>query len=246
MKVFITGVSRGIGRATALALRRAGHEVWGLSRRTPEPAPPGEPGLSRHIPCDLADAAARQQAAREMDAAGFVPGAVILNAAIEYEEPPTELAWDKMEAIWRTNVEGALFWVSHWMNRAPRPPMQFVAISSLLALWPDVNCPAYSASKAALNMAFRALRLRHRREKTAFKLLILGPVHTAINPRFTATANPPRGVATPEAVARFLVDHLLPGRRFLYYYPRPIGWICGFGRWIPDALFECVTRPFRR
>ena len=32
MKIFLTGASSGIGRATAEALAREGHEVWGTSR----------------------------------------------------------------------------------------------------------------------------------------------------------------------------------------------------------------------
>ena len=32
MNCLVTGVSRGIGRATALELLRQGHNVWGLSR----------------------------------------------------------------------------------------------------------------------------------------------------------------------------------------------------------------------
>lgn len=33
MKVFITGVSSGIGKALTTRLVKAGHEVWGVARR---------------------------------------------------------------------------------------------------------------------------------------------------------------------------------------------------------------------
>ena len=33
MKVFITGVSAGIGKMLAINLIKAGHEVWGIARR---------------------------------------------------------------------------------------------------------------------------------------------------------------------------------------------------------------------
>lgn len=124
--------------------------------------------------------------------------------------------------------------------------MQFVGVSSLLALWPDADCPAYSASKAALSMAFRALRLRHAEGPVAFKLLYLGPVQTSINPRFASKGFPGRGVAKPEAVARYIANIVLSTGRFTFYFPSTIGLLCRFGGWMPDSLFECATRPLRR
>ena len=124
--------------------------------------------------------------------------------------------------------------------------MQFVGVSTLLAVWPDADCPAYCASKAALSMAFRAFRLRYRGDPAAFKLLYLGPVHTAINPRFDVSSPPGPGVAPPADVARAVANRVLPGRGFAYYYPRRVGWICRWGGWMPDRLFETLTRPLRR
>ena len=124
--------------------------------------------------------------------------------------------------------------------------MQFVGISTILAQWPDPDCPAYSASKAALAMAFRALRLRHAGEPVAFKLLVLGPVQTSINPRFVEGSAPGRGVATPEAVARYIVHTVLSKRRFAFYYPWQTGLVCRVGAWMPDRMFEFITRPLRR
>lgn len=242
MNCMVTGVSRGIGRAVAAELARRGNAVWGISR-SPTEALTGD---CRHLVCDVSDSESCRRAGEEMDAAGFVPDAVILNAAIEYEEPRNSLAWEPMREVWRTNVEGALYWVSRWMDRTPRPPMQFIAMSSLFARWPDADCPAYAASKAALSMAFRSLRLRHAGEPVAFKRLVLGPVHTSINPRFRSEEAAPRGVARPEDVARYLANSVLPSRRASFYYPRMVGVVGRFGGWLPDALFERLTRPLRR
>ena len=246
MNCLVTGVSRGIGRATTFELLRQGHRVWGLSRTAAATQEGEEATRFRHTRCDLGDPESRQAAAAEMEAAGFVPDAVVLNAAIEYEEDPAELAWKRFEAVLRTNVEGALFWVSNWMDRRPRTPMQFVGFSTILARWPDPDCPAYSAGKAALDMAFRALRLRHAGEPVAFKLLVLGPVQTSINPRFAEGAPAGRGIASPEAVARYLVDTVLSKRSFVFYYPWQTDLACRLGAWLPDPWFERLTRPLRR
>ena len=246
MNCMITGVSRGIGRALAAELLAHGHAVRGLSRTAADCPLPAAAERYHHTACDLGAAEDRQRAARELDAAGFQPDAVILNAAVEYEENADAMAWDKLQTVLRTNVEGALFWVAHWLDRQPPRPIQFIGISSLMAHWPDADCPAYCASKAALSMAFRALRLRHRHRPATFKLLVLGPVQTSINPRFSADGLPAPGVVLPAAVAGYLAHTVLPGQRFTYYYPWMAGLVCRFGRWLPDALFELLTRPFRR
>ncbi len=246
MNCLVTGVSRGIGRATAAELLRQGHTVWGLSRTSVLNLAEGAAARFRHSVCDIGDPESRRTAAGEMDSAKFVPDVVLLNAAVEYEEETSALSWEKMQAVLRTNVEGALFWISHWMDRNPRPSMQFVGISTILALWPDADCPVYSASKAALSLMLRSLRIRHAGEPVAFKLVVLGPVQTSINPRFAEAAVPGRGVAKPEAVAKYIVNTVLPKRRFTFYYPWQTGLVCRFGAWMPDLLFERITRPLRR
>lgn len=243
MKCLVTGVSRGIGAAVCEALLEKGHDVCGLSRTSPPDAVARHPRFL-HVECDVADVASRKRALKRIRAAGFRPDAVVLNAAVEYMEEPDRMDWRKMEGVFRTNVEGALFWVSAGM---PWPEnAQFVAISSILAQWPDADCPAYSASKAALSLAFRSFRPRFRRMPVRFKLVYLGPVHTSINPRFRLDAPPPRGVALPSDVATFLMEKVLPSRRENFYYPWKVGVVCRFGGWMPDALFEFLTRPFRR
>lgn len=243
MNCLVTGVSRGIGAAVCKALLQQGHDVWGLSR-TPPPDFLAHHSGFRHVPCNLSDGISRQWALECLRVSDFRPDAVILNAAVEYMEEPDRMDWLQMEKVFRTNVEGALFWVSAflpWKEHA-----QFVAISSILAQWPDADCPAYSASKAALSLAFRSFRFRFRRLPVSFKLLFLGPVHTSINPRFRIDAPPPRGVAMPEDVARFLAKKVLPSRRQNFYFPWKVGVVCRFGGWMPDSLFEWLTRPFRR
>lgn len=246
MNCMVTGVSRGIGRATIAELMRQGHSVWGVSRTAVSDLLEEEQKLFCHSLCDIGNAESLRYVAEEMDSTGFWPDAVILNAAVEYDEDKTALSWEKMRDVLRINVEGALFWISHWMDRHSRRSMQFVGVSSLLALWPDADCPAYSASKAALSMAFRALNLRYAGGPVAFKLLYLGPVQTSINPRFASKGPPGRGVAQPEAVARYIANTVLIKQHFTFYYPSSIGLVCRFGGLMHDSLFERITRPLRR
>lgn len=243
MRVLVTGASRGIGKALCKALLARGHEVRGLSRSLP----PGEVALHvrfRHVPCDLSDAVSRREAAERMRKEGFRPDAVVLNAGVEYMEGRERMDWQKAERVLRTNVDGALFWIAETMPWTT--PIQFVGISSILAFRPDADCPAYSASKAALSLALRSFRLRFRGTKARFKLLYLGPVHTGINPAFRPDGPLPRGVLPPEEVAEYLVETVLPSRREDFYHPCSVAAACRFGGWLPDSLFERITRPFRR
>ena len=91
MNCLVTGVSRGIGRATIAEPMRQGHSVWGVSRIAVPDLREEEQGRLRHSFCDVGDSESRRRAAEEMDAAGFWPDAVILNAAFEYEEEKTAL-----------------------------------------------------------------------------------------------------------------------------------------------------------
>ncbi len=245
MKCLITGVSRGIGRATLKELLGQGHDVWGISRTPPSDVPVDAGGSFHHLSGDLACEKSLSEMRQAVDSAGFIPDVVILNAAIEYEEGADRLSWAPMQNTLRTNVEGALFWVCHWMDQPPVPPMQFVAISSLQALRPDADCPAYSASKAALSLAFRSFRLRYAKGSTPFKVLYLGPVHTSIKPRFVQAPRG-RGVAAPEEVARYLVRTVLGKPQCDFYYPWAMGIAARFGMWMPDTWFERWTRPLRR
>lgn len=243
MNILVTGVSRGIGAAVCKALLKQGHTVWGLSRSMPPEELTGQDRFT-HVACDLSDADSRREAASQIRMADFQPDAIVLNAGVEYMEDTDHMDLEKMGSVFRTNVDGALFWVAWgmpWKNS-----VQFIAMSSILACWPDADCPAYSASKAALSLAFRSFRFRFRQFPARFKLLYLGPVHTSINPRFRLDVPPPRGVVLPEDVANYLVKTVLPSKRLNFYYPWKVGLVCRFGSWMPDALFSFVTKPFRR
>ncbi len=237
MNCMVTGVSRGIGRSIIAELMRQGHSIWGVSRTAVPDLLEEEQGRFRHSLCDVGNSESRRRTAEEMDAAGFWPDAVILNAAVGYEEEKAALSWEKMQEVLRINVEGALFWISHWMDRHPRRSMQFVGVSSLLALWPDANCPAYSTSKAALSMAFRAFRLRHAEDRIAFKLSVSGP-HSNLDQSalcFKTTRQLERGEAgISGSIHR---KHRSFQTVFSFYYPSTIGLVCRFGYWMPDSLF---------
>lgn len=253
MRIFITGVSSGIGRELALMALSEGHEVFGIGRSSERLeilhalAGVDSPKLETMV-CDVSKFSDIDSVAARLEGMLFYPDAVILNAAIDLEDPFPEFSKDSFSKSIDTNLTGALAWVDCFLPKMlEREAGQFVAISSLLALWPDETSPGYAASKAGLSMAFRSLKQRHRSQAVSFKTLVLGPVDTNINPRFKDEAGARKLllVASPSAAARKIIK-MIKGHEGNHYFPLYVGFVSRLLFWLPDGLFEILTRPWRR
>ncbi len=251
MRVFITGVSSGIGRVLARQLIAAGHEVWGVARREHQLKELRQELNSSkffYSVCDVKNEKAVLKLREEMMKSGYFPSMFILNAAVDIEEPLPHLSTEISRETLRTNLEGALILVNLFIDHClGKENCQFIAISSLFAHWPDTSSVAYAASKAGLTMAFRSLRLRYREFGVLFKVVYLGPVDTEINPRFAKQDGEKARywVTSPENASRFIIKSASkPGHTF--YYPWYVSVLIQLFGWLPDGLFEAITRSFKR
>lgn len=250
MRIFITGVSSGIGRELARQLVAGGHEVWGVARRTDAlSALAAELGGSdfRYSRCDIADPDACAAVREEMETAGYLPDAVVLNAGVDIDDDPPGLDAQQSARIMRTNYDGAHFWVAAFIEPfLRRGSGQFVAISSILAHWPDPGSVSYAASKAALSMMFRGLRSRYADSPIKFKLLYLGPVDTPINPQYSKqhAASSPLVASAPATAAHIV--RVLASARKNFYFPFYIRVALTALPWLPDRLFHQLTRSVKR
>ena len=157
--VLVTGASRGIGRAIALAFAGQGDRVAvhhrdsaGLAREVLAALPGSGHAIVR---ADLAD----PEAVRQMvdQAAGDLGGLNVLvnNAGIYHWHPITEVSYDQWQDAWRdtlaVNLTGAanVTWcaVQHMRETGGR----IVNVSSRGAFRGEPRHPAYGASKAGLN-----------------------------------------------------------------------------------------------
>lgn len=250
MRVFITGVSSGIGKELTQQLALDGHEVWGIARRT-EPMETLAADLPsqnfRYDCCDLADREACAALRKKMAAEHYVPDAIILNAAIDLEDSPGELGIDQSSDTMRINYDGAHFWVAAFIQDfVQRGHGQFIAVSSIFAQWPDPAAVSYSASKSALSMLFRGLRIRYTGSGLLFKLLYLGPVDTPINPRFSEQESSSSMVVASAPKTAQYMRRMLESKRENFYFPLYILIVFTFLRWLPDKLFQALTNPFKR
>ena len=158
--ILVTGASRGIGRATALAFAARGDRVAIHHRGSPELAD----GLLAEMPGDghvvvQADITDPEQARHAVDeAAGALGGLDVLvnNAGIYRPHPITEASYQEWQAAWQDTLGVNLIGPANvtWCavrHMIPRGGGRIVNVSSRGAFRGEPGQPAYGASKAGLN-----------------------------------------------------------------------------------------------
>jgi 3-oxoacyl-[acyl-carrier protein] reductase len=166
--VLVTGSSRGIGRAIALAFAGAGDRVAIHHRSSPELAAEllaGLPGSGHVIvQADLAD----PDAVRSMvdTAAARLGGLDVLvnNAANFAGHPVTEVSYEQWQAAWQSTIGVNLIGSANVTWCAVRHMIaggggRIVNVSSRGAFRGEPGQPAYAASKAGLNALGQSLAI---------------------------------------------------------------------------------------
>src|SRR5947207_3904119 len=110
---FVTGASRGIGRAIAVALARAGHPVGvgygsdGDAARETQSAVEAEGAKSVAVQCDVADAAQVDAAFGEVEAAFGRVTILVNTAGIARDGLIARMSDEQWRAVIDTNLTGA-------------------------------------------------------------------------------------------------------------------------------------------
>lgn len=164
-RVLITGASRGIGRAIALELARAGFEIALNYRARAEAAQAvadeiaAAGGRARLLPFDVSERAAAAQAIEADIAAHGAYWGVVLNAGVTADGPLAGMSGEDWDRVLRTNLDGfynvlqPLLMPLVRLRRGGRV-LTLSSVSGLMANRGQVN---YSASKAGLIGATRSL-----------------------------------------------------------------------------------------
>lgn len=176
--VLITGASRGIGRATALYLARAGLSVFAGVRRPPDGASveaEGE-GRVRGVLLDVTDddsiASARDEVDRVVGPAGL--GGLVNNAAAGFGGPLEHVTRPDLEQLFGVNFHGVVLVTSAFLPLLRRAGGRIVNVggggAGCLAIpLMGVGC----ASKYAIEGMTDALRLELR--KVGIKVSLIEP-----------------------------------------------------------------------
>lgn len=182
MKVLITGISSGIGRALTKQLLADGHDVWGIARRAEMLHALVKECATLRLLTTTGDVRVPETIMRmraEMSAADFLPDVVVLNAGTHALDLVPAFDYKKFRKIFSTNTLAPLSLVSEFLPAfMERAAGHFIAISSVSAFRGNAQSAGYPASKAALSRAFECLRLRYRSSGIAFTVMHFGPVAT--------------------------------------------------------------------
>ena len=187
-RILVTGSSRGIGRAIALRLARAGFDLTlhcrsGLAEAQQVAEDIRE--LGRDVDILQFDVADRMAARERLEAAIERNGAwygVVCNAGLTRDGAFPALTEDDWDSVLRTNLDG-FYNVLHPLTMPMirrRKPGRIVCMTSVSGLIGNRGQVNYSASKAGLIGAAKALAIELGRRKITVNCVAPGLIDTAM------------------------------------------------------------------
>jgi NAD(P)-dependent dehydrogenase (short-subunit alcohol dehydrogenase family) len=205
--VLITGVSGGIGRATAQTFDKAGWRVIGVDRCQAD----FQANSYHFIHADLADTVASQRTfAKVADGEGRID-ALVNNAAIQICKPLIETTPDEWDAVMASNLRSVYLSVRHAYPLMCGHGGAIVNVSSVHAIATSANIAAYAASKGAVLALTRALAIELATDHIRVNAVLPGAVNT---PMLHAGLNRGRGESgnarelTEQLAARHLMGRV--------------------------------------
>ncbi len=212
--VLVTGSSRGIGRAIALRLARAGHDLVLHCRTGRVEAEAVQREIealgqkARILQFDVSDrAACRQVLEADVEEHGAYYG-VVLNAGLTRDGAFPALSEEDWDQVMRTNLDGfynVLQPLTMPMIRR-RAPGRIVCITSVSGLIGNRGQVNYSASKAGLIGAAKALAIELAKRRITVNCVAPGLIDTAMLDENVPVQDllkmiPAQRMGTPEEVA---------------------------------------------
>jgi len=212
--ILVTGSSRGIGRAIALRLAQAGHDIVLHCRSGRVEADAVRADIqalgrnARVLQFDVADReAARSVLEADVEAHGAYYG-VVCNAGLTRDGAFPALTEEDWDAVLRTNLDGfynVLHPVIMPMIRR-RQPGRIVCITSVSGLIGNRGQVNYSASKAGVIGAAKALAIELGKRKITVNCVAPGLIDTAMLDEQVPVEEilkmiPAQRMGTPEEVA---------------------------------------------
>jgi len=213
--VLITGCSSGVGRAAAIAFRKAGYETFATAPNVDALEELRAIGC-RTLALDVTDDAARRSAVEAVETQFGAVGVLVNNAGYGQYGPIEEISLDDMRRQFETNVFGGIGLaqlVLPAMRRAGQG--RIVNVSSVAGRVGIMGGGAYHASKFALEALTDALRPEVEPFGIAVVNVLPGPIATDFGTRLMKSI-PDTGADSPYAqfkksLARHMQAFLKPG-----------------------------------
>jgi NAD(P)-dependent dehydrogenase (short-subunit alcohol dehydrogenase family) len=224
----VTGATRGIGRAVAVALARAGAHVVGTGRTQGALEELGDAvraagSTATLVPLDMRDYPGIYRLATALNERRQRLDVLVGNAAIAGQRSPLghldPPAWDEAMAVNVTANYHLIRAMDPLLRRAPAARVVFV--TSGAATHARAYGGPYSVSKAALNVLARTYAAETDSTPIRVNLFNPGPTRTRMRAQ-VMPGEDPMTLPTPEQVAEKIIDLCLPGfseTGKLYDYP---------------------------
>ena len=250
-RAFVTGASRGIGRALAHALAERGATVGLAARSTAdlEALAAELPGDHHALTCDVGDAASVGAAVERFAAAAGGLDLVAANAGIAHYEPVVAQSLEHVEAMTQVNWLGTVYTVKAALPHLLAGGGHVVVVSSGAGLRAFPGAAAYSATKAAQRMFGEALRHELAGSGVSLTTVYASEIRTALHAheqgRMPAWYRGGPQAPTPEALAGRIVTAVERDRRDLHFRPlvRGMGMLHGVSPRAADAVLRRLRGP---
>jgi 2-dehydro-3-deoxy-D-gluconate 5-dehydrogenase len=162
-RALVTGASRGLGRAMAVALAEAGADVVCASSKPGGADETAGGGRARGrrawtVSADLADRDAISAMANEVQRSGGAIDILVNNGGSIARHPAVEYPVAEWDRVLRTNLDAVWLLSQHFgRGMIERGSGKIINVASLLSFSGGVTVPAYTASKHAVAGLTKAL-----------------------------------------------------------------------------------------
>lgn len=168
-RVLVSGASRGLGRAVAVAFAENGDRVavhYGSRRADAEETLAALPGGGHVLlQADIADPPGAADLVSAADSALGGIDVLVNNAAVNTPHPPAETSFDAWTAAWHNHVAVNLLGTAHLSHGAAQHMIaqgtggRIVNVGSRGAFRGEPDHPAYGATKAAVHALGQSLAI---------------------------------------------------------------------------------------
>jgi len=172
--VLITGVSSGIGNATAKLFTQEGWHVIGVSRTKADRID----GVDHYISADVSNIGDLDRVFNEIESEEGRIDSLVNNAALQICKPVLETTVEEWDAVFNTNVRSVFY-----CSKLAHPLMaknggSIVNVSSVHAIATSANIAAYAASKGAIKTLTQNLAIEFACDNIRVNAVLPGAVDT--------------------------------------------------------------------
>lgn len=231
-RVFVTGASRGIGRAIAIKAAQEGADVvvhYNVSEQKAKAVVSEIQKTGRQATAFRGDWSSPEEVCRVSEEAWNALGGLdilVNNAGISLKKHSLDISVRDFDTLFATNVRGAFLASQTIARKMLKEGIegQIFTITSVQALQAGAGFSIYAGTKAALELIMKGMALELSLHGIRLNTLAVGPVETDMNRGVLEDPSmlehvlegiPLRRMATPEEIAELVCSLICESGRFM-------------------------------